>query len=136
MLKFIADPDVQVVVGDERRRVKTRDLPPDIQARTDHEHSELYRAIKAAHPEGDTIPIAAHVLLISGCRDDQVSRDGSSNGLFTGALLKVWDGGRFQGDHAALHAAVAKLIEPVQSPQLSTVGAPSGEFLAQRPLAL
>jgi len=41
--------------------------------------------------------IKASVLLISGCQDNQLSQDGAFNGLFTGTLKKVWNGGIFKG---------------------------------------
>ena len=40
----------------------------------------------------------ATALLISGCQDHQSSADGEENGLFTGTLRKVWNGGQFAGD--------------------------------------
>ena len=50
--------------------------------------------------------VGATVLLISGCQDDQLSRDGFKNGAFTGKLLSVWDEGAWKGGYPAFHEAI------------------------------
>ncbi len=115
---------------------KTRELPRGVQAKTYRAHKEEYDAIKAAHPDGDAVDVKSHVLLISGCKDDQLSLDGVDNGLFTGTLREVWADGAFQGDYTALHAAILTHMPDTQTPQISSVGARSPEFEAQQPLTV
>ena len=46
--------------------------------------------------------VKASVILISSCRDDQLSDDsvnGGRNSLFTAKLLQIWDQGKFTGDY-------------------------------------
>jgi hypothetical protein len=114
--------------------LRTKGLPLDIQAQTFRAHRAEYEAIQEAHPEGDDVPVGAHVLLISGCKDDQLSLDGMSNGLFTRTLLKVWNEGAFEGDYVAFHQAIVERMPDEQTPQLSMVGTPSEEFEHERPL--
>ncbi len=71
-----------------------------------------------------TGPFRPAVLLISGCQDNQVAMDGEKNGAFTGQLLQAWDGGRFDGSYARLHATVRAAMPASQTPNLSVLGPP------------
>lgn len=75
------------------------------------------------------------VLLISGCQDNQVSLDGDHNGAFTEQLLKVWNDGKFDGNHALFHARIRARLPATQSPNLFTLG-PAAPLLAQRPFTV
>ncbi len=112
----------------------TRELPADVQAKTFRANRDQYAEIKRAHPDGDDVEVGASVLLISGCRDDQLSLDGVSNGLFTENLLGVWDQARFDGDYVAFHEAILERMPSEQTPQRTLVGAPSTDFERERPL--
>jgi metacaspase-1 len=114
----------------------TKELPADVQAKTFRAHRDEYAAIKRQHPEGDDVEVGATVQLISGCKDDQLSLDGVSNGLFTENLLAVWDKGSFEGDYAVFHEAILERMPDEQSPQRTVVGAASAEFEKQRPLTV
>lgn len=122
------------IVRDQERR--TKELPPDVQAKEIRAHRDEYAAIQKAHPSGDETPVGAHVLLISGCQDEQLSLDGASNGLFTQTLLGVWAKGTFEGDYATLHEQIVARMPEEQTPELSLVGAPSEEFEHERPLTV
>jgi hypothetical protein len=112
---------------------KTREMPARAQAATYRAHRELYDRIQAAHPEGDQAALGAHVLLISGCQDDQLSLDGTGNGLFTGTLLRVWDRGAFEGDYAGLHQAIVDRMPATQQPNINQLLPRSAAFEQQRP---
>ncbi|MFF0473402.1 caspase domain-containing protein [Streptomyces sp. NPDC004284] len=75
-------------------------------------------------------------LLVSACQDNQVAADGDVNGAFTGALLRVWDGGAFQGGYRSFHRGIQSLLPPTQSPNLYLTGNPSPDFLNQRPFTV
>ena len=77
--------------------------------------------------------IAAAVLLISGCQDHQLSIDGPDNGAFTGALLEVWDGGRFEGTYQDFHAAIRAELPRTQSPNLMLMGAAAPALAREQP---
>ncbi|MGY0195681.1 caspase family protein [Leptothrix sp. BB-4] len=74
----------------------------------------------------------ASVVLISGCQDNQTSMDGDHNGAFTEQVLKVWNGGKFKGNHRLFHSRVRAGLPPTQSPNLYTLG-PAATLLAQDP---
>ena len=74
----------------------------------------------------------AAALLISGCQDNQTSLDGDPNGAFTGALLKVWNNGTFNGDYARFHKQIVKGLPASQTPNLFPLGA-AGRFIKQQP---
>jgi uncharacterized caspase-like protein len=74
-------------------------------------------------------------ILISGCQDNQSSYDGDHNGAFTARLLTVWNGGRFDGNHATFHATIKAGMPAVQTPNLFTMGAVA-TFLKQKPFTV
>jgi hypothetical protein len=79
--------------------------------------------------------LKAFVLLISGCQNNQLSQGGTFNGLFTGTLKTVWNGGTFSGSYRRFHSAISARMPPDQSPELSLVDANDPAFVAQRPFA-
>ncbi|WP_158296462.1 caspase family protein [Nocardioides albidus] len=79
--------------------------------------------------------LAASLILISGCQDNQLSFDGAVNGAFTSALLSVWNQGRFNGDYRAFHAAILSRMPADQTPNFFTLGDVSA-FQCQRPFAI
>ncbi|MBI5016617.1 MAG: caspase family protein [Deltaproteobacteria bacterium] len=76
--------------------------------------------------------LKASVLLLSGCQDNQYSADGEHNGLFTGTLLQVWNGGKFKGTYRSFHKAILARMPPDQSPNYYRVGKTNMSFLRQR----
>jgi hypothetical protein len=78
--------------------------------------------------------VAASVILLSGCQDNQLSMDGPFNGAFTGALKAVWNGGKYNGGYDRFISAVrASLNNPTQSPGIFRIGAADAAFDAQQP---
>jgi metacaspase-1 len=88
-----------------------KQLPLDVAVATEERHRELYTAAQTA--AGGEMPssIKCAVALISGCQDEEFSRDGAVNGAFTAALLEA-----LAADEGAslslrgLHAAASALI--------------------------
>lgn len=97
----------------------SRLMPPEIQARTFAANHEFYAELLAAEPPAD--PTCA-VLLVSGCQDNQLSMDGTFNGAFTGALVRVWRDGAFQGGYEAFTKAIRAKLPSDQSPNFYAVG--------------
>lgn len=78
--------------------------------------------------------VAASVILLSGCQDNQLSMDGPFNGAFTGALKVVWNGGKYAGGYDKFIGDVRKsLNNPTQSPGIFRIGADDAAFDAQQP---
>ncbi|OZM77812.1 hypothetical protein CFP66_34190 [Pseudonocardia sp. MH-G8] len=109
----------------------TKELPFLTQAQVYLDNQAFYDGI----PRAKDVTAKASVILISGCQDNQVSLDGSVNGLFTEKLLQVWQDG-FTGDHPAFRDAIAALLPPTQSPNFFVAGTASLPFQRQRPLTV
>jgi hypothetical protein len=127
-------PQVVERFGVDADATRVKAVPPGLRQVIYEEHKAVYDAVQEANPKGETVDIGAHVLLISGCADNQESLDGARNGLFTSKLLEVWDDGAFKGSHRRLHREIAARMPPTQSPQLFLTGAASPGFVRQRPL--
>ncbi len=116
---------------------KLRAMPLDVMAKTYREHKELYDGIQQDMPDSEHTDPAATVLLLSGCKDEQTSLDGMSNGLFTETLRKTWDDGAWDGGgYAAFCAAIVAQMPDDQTPQYSRVGAPNDAFEQQSPFTV
>ncbi len=83
-----------------------------------------------------TVPVDASVRLFSGCRDDQYSFDGVANGHFTERLLRVWRGGRFDGDYEAFHDAIVSQMRADQTSQHSRLGKADPAYDGQNPFII
>jgi hypothetical protein len=116
---------------------KYRFLPIDVQIKTYRKNKEYYDGI-LAREEFRTAKkkIRASILLISGCKDEQYSRDGWVNSLFTSQLLKVWHEGNFKGSYRDFHSQIVKLMPPYQTPNYYRVGKKNDSFEKQRPFTL
>src|SRR5207245_3218986 len=88
------------------------------------------------HPAAESAKVKASVLLISGCMDNQTSQDGARNGLFTGTLKKVWNGGKFKGTYRKLRDLIVSHMPRDQTPNYYFVGAASAKFEAQQPFTI
>ena len=114
-----------------------RAMPDEVALRVYQNHKGFYDPIlKNRNLQEALGDVKASVLLISGCQDNQLSLDGTFNGLFTGTLKTVWNGGTFGGSYRRFHTAIGSKMPPDQTPKLSLVGASNPAFIAQKPLTL
>jgi hypothetical protein len=95
----------------------------------------LAQVAQAAHATAVVGALAAAVVLISGCQDNQTAMDGEHNGAFTEQLLKVWNQGGFKGNYAQFHARIRAAMPAVQTPNLFTLGSATA-FLAEEPFSV
>jgi len=79
--------------------------------------------------------LAARVVLFAGCQDNQVSYDGPGNGAFTGALLAVWDQGRYTGSHPEFLSAIRGKLSS-QTPSYLAIGLGDPSWEASRPFTI
>ena len=114
---------------------KYRFMPDDAAARTYRTNRVFYDDIQRNLPEPPP-PVVATVRLIAACQDNQLSLDGTFNGLFTGQLLRVWSSGKFAGDYGAFHKAILQRMPASQSPNHLVFGAISLPFDAEKPFSI
>jgi hypothetical protein len=114
-----------------------RAMPDEVALRVYQGNRKTYDPILKRRDLSEALgEVKASVLLISGCQDNQLSQDGTFNGLFTGTLKTVWNGGTFKGSYRRFHTAIGAKMPPDQSPKLSLVGASNPAFVAARPFTL
>lgn len=115
---------------------RTKDLPSDVQDATYKNNKELYDQVQSENPDEDEVDVGATVLLISGCQDNQLSLDGSRNGLFTQTLLGVWNDGSFDGNYRSFWKAIGAKMPPTQTPNYYPVGPENRDYERQTPLTI
>lgn len=124
------------------RPPRSRSLSRDLAARVEAQNYDFYQEIARRMPHVDrsilTSPVKtridAAVIQFSACRDDQFALDGDQNGMFTSALLRVWDNGGFSGSYQSLARNLQQeLAGSGQSPGLLDMSQPDPAFLQQRP---
>jgi hypothetical protein len=112
-------------------------MPPDVAHRVYLAHKKFYDDIgRAKENINSEERVKGSVLLISGCQDNQTSSDGEYNGLFTGTLKKVWNGGKFDGDYHSFHKTIVSKMPSNQTPNLFHVGALDKAFEGQHPFEI
>jgi len=131
-----------VMAGDAGPR--SRLLPLHVAARTFRKHRNFYTALGRKNLYADErvlvreldMPLRGPVLLISGCQDNQESKDGIGNGRFTQELLTVWDEGRFTGDWRELHRRIVAGMPAAQTPNLMLIGRSPETLTAMPPFSI
>ena len=83
-----------------------------------------------------TSEIRADVIMISSCKDDQVSLDGPYNSIFTKKLLEVWNKGEFMGNYIDFVEAIKKRCPATQTPQISYFGPTVNNFYNTKPFQI
>ncbi len=115
---------------------RVRGMPLKVSQKVEQAHKALYRAIQVAHPGSEIAKIRASVLLISGCMDKQVSQDGERNGAFTGALKRVWAGGKLKGNYRRFRDLISAKLPKDQTPNYFFVGSSNPGFELQKPFTI
>jgi hypothetical protein len=112
-------------------------LPPDVALRTFRQNRDFYTRLQGPpSKEKASDAVRASVRLLAGCQDNQVSLDGTFNGLFTSTLLKVWKEGAFKGDYADFHRAIVDRMPVTQVPNHFRIGAFDPAYDRQVPFTI
>jgi hypothetical protein len=134
---FYAKMAVSRTAGETPQGTRYRAMPLPVAARVYWANRDFYDAIlrnpQLREAKG---AVKASVILISGCQDNQRSADGAFNGLFTGTLLHVWNGGKFNKDYRAFCSAIGELMPPEQTPNYFLVGERDRTFEMQTPFTV
>jgi len=125
------DPLINMLAQTNGPAIRT--LPLDVSEKTYQTHKAIYDTLQQEHPNSESALIEASIILISGCQDSQFSLDGSVNGLFTGALLNVWNEGKYNGSIRSFYKRIVKNMPFYQCPNLFKVGVRTTEFERRRP---
>jgi hypothetical protein len=115
---------------------RIRAMPTSVVRAVQKAHAKLYKSIQDAYPSAEKTKVKASVLLISGCMDNQTSQDGDRNGLFTGTLKKVWNGGKFKSGYRKFRDVIVSQMPRDQTPHYFFVGAANAKFIAQKPFTI
>ena len=113
-----------------------RAMPRDVMIATYRTSADMYDEIQRRVPGAEQADPKATVLLISGCRDDQLSLDGFSNGLFTENLLAVWNDGAWEGGYPEFRETIRARMPARQQPDYYPVGAPNPVFENEKPFTI
>jgi metacaspase-1 len=134
---YEAKRQMMVRGGPRQEAPRYRAMPIAVAHRTYLANQKFYDPIlknpKLVETQGS---VQASVLLIAGCQDNQLSQDGWDNGLFTGTMLEVWNGGKFKGDYRGFHQAIKAQMPPDQTPNYYFVGAVNPAFEKQNPFTV
>lgn len=111
-------------------------MPDEVAGTTYFNNQKFYDDILQNTKDANLQKIQASVKLISGCQDNQYSYDGSFNGQFTGALKKVWNGGKFNRNYFSFHKEIMSLLPPEQTPNYYNIGEQNLTFDNQTPFKI
>lgn len=102
------------------------------------ENEAYFRGIIEQLPAERT-PVPASVILISACQDHEYCDEYVKlyvHGVFTKALLDVWDDGNFKGNYKEFHKEIVEKTPGRQTPNLLYFGGGIEEFLKQTPFTV
>jgi hypothetical protein len=115
-------------------RVKA--LPFEVSWQNYLDNKSVYDSVQLIAGPSSKAVIGATIILISGCQDNQLSLDGTDNGVFTGQLKRVWNDGGFAGNYGAFKQAIGSRMPITQTPNYTLEGAANPVFEAQRPFTI
>jgi hypothetical protein len=122
-------------IPSENGSLRYRFMPKDVALRTYRENKSFYDKLLTQNTKKPGV-VQASIMLISGCQDNQLSADGTFNGLFTGHMLSVWKNGMFNGNYRSFHQAIVRRMPPDQTPNLFFDGVPNSSFENQSPFTI
>lgn len=116
-----------------------RALDPTIAAETYRQNKEFYDKLGREAPRKDKLNTPAAIIMLCGCRDNELAADIGTNGLFTLMLKNVWAAGTFQGNHQRFCEQIREHVRRAnaeQQPAYVKLGAENKQFEQQRPFML
>ena len=117
--------------------VRYRNMPTEVALRTYRDNKKFYDPIlRDPKLKESRAAVRASAILLSGCQDNQLSQDGTFNGLFTGTMLRVWNGGKFKGNYRGFHKGIVNRMPPDQTSNFFRVGQLNSKFENQSPFKI
>lgn len=111
-------------------------IPADVQDLVNRSYRDVYASAQYLAGPAERANVSATVILISGCQDDQLSMDGSGNGLFTEKLKAAWNDGAFSGNYEDFCNTIRASMPAKQQPNYYVVGASNPTFEGQSPFEI
>ena len=115
---------------------KLRFIPPDVSLNAYMKRREEYRMITQLAGPKEAGDIAASLIFISGCQDNQLSYDGDDNGLFTSKVLAVWNNKNFQGNYQRFYQDILAQMPAYQTPNYMKLGVINPDYENQLPFTI
>lgn len=110
-----------------------RFMPKDVNDRDNDARETLYGQLRATTPGEGEAELAARVLLLSGCQENQTAADGERNGLFTARLIELWGDGANRIGYRKFLTTIKGKMPPWQSPNFLALNDPRRAFNRERP---
>lgn len=120
---------------EEDEDAPARFMPRGAALATQKKNWEFYDNIQYGLPNPRP-KIEATVRLISGCQDNQKSRERDGNGEFTRALKTLWAKGEFQGTYSEFHRAIRTTMPERQQPNHLVLGRSNAAYDDERPFTV
>jgi hypothetical protein len=117
---------------------KPKAMPKDVADADQEARAALYRRIQRSVPDtvASIAQLKADVLLLAACTDEQLAYVGPRHSVFTGVVLRTWDGGRFDGSYRDFYDAVVAAMPSNQTPQWFPPAEKDPAFAEQRPFTI
>lgn len=120
---FEGGVEEQVNKCSARREFGIRSIPENLAELHFAALPSFYNGIRASLPAGAEAPaIAARVLLLAACKDEETTLDGFPNGVYTKALLDVWSSNGSKTYAQLSQAIAAEVLSTGNHPTMMTVG--------------
>jgi hypothetical protein len=112
-----------------------RALPEEFAAEANEKHRDFYAQIQTVTRGVENTPIAASVITLAACQDEQTAGDAADHGLFTRNLLKTWKDGKFAGGYEDFLNEI-RGITMGQTPNYDVKGASNEPFEREKPFTI
>lgn len=80
--------------------------------------------------------IRCRIRLLSGAKEDKLAEGGKVHSLFTRELLRVWQGGSFQGTYDSFYDRLSLALPSTKKPGQMSLGPPLPTFDSGRPFTI
>lgn len=133
MIESDKDKEVIGLINDiyKKMNLVTRNAPKDVTYPTYMAHKEMYSKVVNG-PVVMKEEIAATVLQLGACQDNEKAAEWDGFGLFTSVVKKVLETNRDIESYEALFSKIKTQIPAIQQPNLFTYGADMNMFLKEK----
>ncbi len=131
---FLAGP----LIGDPHSGPEVlsyRTLPAEVAEDVNARHRQFYADIQQATRGDERVTIAASVITLAACQDDETAGDGHDHGQFTQSLLDVWNNAAYRGCYRDFLEAIKAKVRG-QHPNYEFDGAPNPPFERETPFTI